>query len=1161
MTLFRLLIRNLFFHWRGNLAVLLGAVVGAAVLGGALLVGDSLRGSLRERTSQQLNGVQQIWIGSRFIHDSIAEAIAPTLPTILMQGSVSTDQSDPTKLSRLGKVTILGIPGELVVDPILDTDEAKAIVSKPLAMQLNLSVGSKLRINVQKAANIPRSSVLGRRSTTDSTSSLTVLVQKILEENHPANLFSLSPSPATPMNLFLPLKYLQRELEQKGRVNAMLHFSAINNAMLNGEFRKQLQLEDWGIIVAIHGKGTNRYLSIESQQLLLEPAIENAVQKTAEELNLRMAPTFVYLINRITPGAPANPPINSVGGLLGSWSRLAEIPYSVIAAVDPSLPEPLGPFLSDPKNPLKDDEIVLVDWSSPTLIGAEVGKPITLTYFKPEIEGRVEEASTTFTLRELLPLKGVAADPDLTPKFPGITDRLTIADWDPPFPYEATWVGPRDDLFWQRHKTTPKGYVTLTKGKELWGSRFGNVTSIRLALQEGGNVQQLVDTVRTTLLKNLDPEKSGLVFDPIRTRLMEAGKGSTDFGLLFLAFSFFLILAALMLVGLLFRLNLDRRASEIGLLLATGFSPKQVRRMLLLEGLFLSLIGSLIGLIGASGYAGGMLSILVELWPTEGVGSFLKLHVSLLTLIISLASAVLMSQLAILWAIRLLKKIPASLLLNGQSEPPLDPSKPSGQRRWSIRIAVLGILFAIGLAIMAPFMPPGEPQAGTFFGSGAMLLTAALACLWAWMKRDHTTPIHGHGTVALAQFGARNVGRNPTRSLLTAALLASAAFILVAVESFRRQPDKDFLDFHGGSGGFPLMAETGTGSLYLNLNHEEGRTEILEGLRLYLQDQASRKGTGESINDQLKKAEAALKEVKFFGFRKKGGDDASCLNLYQATRPQLLGVPQDLIERGGFQFASTLAETAEEEKNPWLLLNKKLPDGKIPMIVEQNTAMWMLKKGLGDDIEMTNEAGETIRLQMVGMLKDSVFQSEVLISDRAFLKEYPKLEGFSYFLIDSTKVDSTLVMNWLSEGLGVEVTRTQDKVATYLAVVNTYLTTFQLLGGFGLLLGVLGLAVVLLRSIWERRGELALLRALGYSGGSLNRVVLAENVLLLLVGLGAGVIAAFASIAPHIAEGGHIPWARLSGLLGLVLVVGVVITVVTIRSSLRSAIVPALRKE
>ena len=60
------------------------------------------------------------------------------------------------------------------------------------------------------------------------------------------------------------------------------------------------------------------------------------------------------------------------------------------------------------------------------------------------------------------------------------------------------------------------------------------------------------------------------------------------------------------------------------------------------------------------------------------------------------------------------------------------------------------------------------------------------------------------------------------------------------------------------------------------------------------------------------------------------------------------------------------------------------------------------------------------------------------------------------------------------------MTATAERLAAYLSVENTYLTTFQALGGLGLVLGSLGMAVVLLRAIWERRAELALLRALGY---------------------------------------------------------------------------------
>src|SRR6516225_4866193 len=91
MSIFRLLLCNLFGHWRGNLAVLLGVAVGTAVLTGALLVGDSLRGSLREQTLRQLGWVNHALISSHFIREELADRLGAehACPLILLQGSVN----------------------------------------------------------------------------------------------------------------------------------------------------------------------------------------------------------------------------------------------------------------------------------------------------------------------------------------------------------------------------------------------------------------------------------------------------------------------------------------------------------------------------------------------------------------------------------------------------------------------------------------------------------------------------------------------------------------------------------------------------------------------------------------------------------------------------------------------------------------------------------------------------------------------------------------------------------------------------------------------------------------------------------------------------------------------------------------------------------------
>src|SRR5438132_13140402 len=88
MTLRRLLWRNVTGHWRGNLAVLLGVAVATAVLTGALLVGDSLRGSLRDLTLRQLGWVDHVLISQHFIRQELVDHLQAehACPAILFQG-------------------------------------------------------------------------------------------------------------------------------------------------------------------------------------------------------------------------------------------------------------------------------------------------------------------------------------------------------------------------------------------------------------------------------------------------------------------------------------------------------------------------------------------------------------------------------------------------------------------------------------------------------------------------------------------------------------------------------------------------------------------------------------------------------------------------------------------------------------------------------------------------------------------------------------------------------------------------------------------------------------------------------------------------------------------------------------------------------------------
>ena len=132
------------------------------------------------------------------------------------------------------------------------------------------------------------------------------------------------------------------------------------------------------------------------------------------------------------------------------------------------------------------------------------------------------------------------------------------------------------------------------------------------------------------------------------------------------------------------------------------------------------------------------------------------------------------------------------------------------------------------------------------------------------------------------------------------------------------------------------------------------------------------------------------------------------------------------------------------------------------------------------------------------MLDGSLFQGVLLMSEDNFKKAYPTVEGYRYFLVESP--GSVAQADHLSDVLETQLTpfgfdaeRVSDRLANFLAVQNTYLSTFQTLGGLGLLLGTLGLATVMVRNVLERRPELALLNALGLRPSGLAWLVLVET--------------------------------------------------------------------
>ena len=723
---------------------------------------------------------------------------------------------------------------------------------------------------------------------------------------------------------------------------------------------------------------------------------------------------------------------------------------------------------------------------------------------------------------------------------PGISGASSLADWDPPFPIDLSRVRPEDERYWDDYRATPKAFIPYERGRDLWRSRYGALTSIRFPASGGANAAALAARIRDELRTTLSPNAMGVALYPARAAALEAAQGATDFGQYFTYFSFFLMVSALMLAVLFFKLGVEQRLRQVGILRASGYSMSIVRRLLIGEAIILAAVGGALGIAGAVLYGKVIVHGLGTWWVGAVGTTLLELHVRPLSLVLGAIGGCVAATLCVLVSLRAVGRLSPRALLTAQS---LDePRVPDA--RGARRNRLLSMFFAItGFALMGLGFANPAAQAGAFFGAGAALLVGALLWLAGWLRARDTRPITGRGAWAVARLGFRSAAFRPARSVLSAALIASAAFIIVSVDAFRREGGALTSDPKSGTGGYVLFAESELPFLH-NPNEPSGR---------------------EALTIQAPE----LAQVRFTRFRVRAGEDVSCLNLYRPTNPTIVAPEAGFIESNRFTFASSMAESDAERENPWLLLRRQFADGAIPVVADATSMQYVLHVGVGDTFSIDTGGERPLVLRFVGALRDSVLQGELVVSEEAFVKQFPQQQGYRLFLIDApsvTSIDGARTLAGLVERelqpLGLDATVTSERLAAFHQVENTYLSTFQALGGLGLLLGTVGLATVMFRNVLERRRELGLLRAVGYDTRRMTIMILAEAAFVLGTGMAAGAGCAAIAIAPAwLGRGGALPGAGLILLLAAVGVAGVLSSAIATRAALGGRILEALRAE
>ncbi|MFP6855458.1 MAG: hypothetical protein VB980_06710, partial [Opitutales bacterium] len=569
MTLFGIVVRNLRHYWRQHLGVVAGTALCSMVLVGALMVGDSVQATLKRLADERIGKADVALLATDgFFREKLANDMAELLggevvvaPVVLTRGNVSVINS----VRNVANVQVLGVDErfwKLTPEPGAvqgTTSGGDFFVNERLAQRLEVRVGDRLKLTIEVPSIIPRDDVLSGKSNDDDivnfyTGSLNRIVGP-----EAFGRFGLQANQRESPTIFVPLKARSKKGRREGLQAEMFQLLEeetgeveFANLLLIGRpdgeslplkaaeaaVDKAWTLADAGISV----EQLKFHWSVRSRQVFLSDSLRRAGESLrlpgGAESALKTTGVLTYFVDTISKGQPEE-------------NATSVIPYSMVTAAEATENE----FMPDD---LKDNEIVLNEWAVKDL-NVSSGDSVSLKYYVLDERRELIPETETFTLRwaERAPAPEVLPElnsSDWTPRFPGLSKAEKIAKWETDIPFDENRFQKEDDDYWDTHRDSPKAFVTLRKGQEMWKNRWGSLTGLRIKKTDASR-----EGLEKILHDKLTPGEAGLLVRSLRQDASEAVESPIDFGQLFLGFSFFVIVAALALTGMLFAFAMEQR--------------------------------------------------------------------------------------------------------------------------------------------------------------------------------------------------------------------------------------------------------------------------------------------------------------------------------------------------------------------------------------------------------------------------------------------------------------------------------------------------------------------------------------------------------------------------------------------------------------------------
>jgi len=1060
MNLFKLILRNLSFYRKKNLALALGVSISATILIGAFIVGDSVKYSLKKIVSQRLGEVSYvIRSGDRYFTSELSDKISqnlniPASSLLVTDGSAVSDGG----AKRIPNIQILGVDTHF--DTLAGTNNFYAklgpdevILSANLANRLGLIVGDEVLIRMTKASLIPLNAPFV--SDDNNILSTRLKIVDIAGAEH-MGMFNLKNSQTAPFNAFVSKEFLSGLMEFENKSNLIILSDESESDLKNitNALKSEWSLDDAGIILS--SIADRKEINVSSERVFIDDAISE-VLKSIPSLKF---PVLTYFVNSIN-------------------SEKGSTPYSFVSTI--------------PDSSLNENEVIVNEWLASDL-SISAGDQLNMKYFVVGPLRALKEDSVELKVKALVPIEGYFADKNLMPYLPGMSDAGSCSEWESGVPIDLQAIRDKDEDYWNKWKGTPKAFISYPLANKLWNNRFGSYTAFRYSSESISS-----EDLRLEILQKLEPERLGFQVEAVRNNGEYAASNGVDFGQLFGGLSFFLLAGGILLTVLLFLLNLENRKEQLQTLSSLGIPLKGIRKVMLSEGMLIAFIGSAVGIIFAILYNKLIFSALNGVWKDIVRSDMMVIFIQPQTLAKGFLLTLFVSWLALLFPLN-------RFLKAGLGKYKKEKIEVEGRKRWpSAGISLTSGMAGIAL-IISQFLRNEIINSSVFFAAGGLLLISGIYAFHYLLSGNHNKNLRNF---RLEHLGWKNTFRNKTRSMSIVLLFAIGGFLVISTGSNKKDLFINAEDPTSGTGGFLYFAESTIPVLH-------------------------------DLNDPIVKFDYGLNaDFSFVQLRKYEGDDASCLNLNKIIAPGILGLEPSALQ-GRFNFVTSISLL--DESDPWSSLDQDLPGNLIPAIADETVIKWGLGLKVGDTLQYLNSRGEAMQLLLIGGLAPSIFQGSVLISNSNFLEQFPQNSGTHTFLIEGNIADTADIfpeINRAMRDLGWDMNLSANRLAEFNSITNTYLSIFLVLGALGLVLGTIGLAIVLFRSILERKEEIALLRAIGFGKRKIRKLIVYEYMILLGIGIGIGFLSAIIATLPSIlSENTEVSFSSIAILLVILLLNG-----------------------